>query len=49
MDKKVIKSLFANIVERGGLRPVMSGVHFEKEESYASDGHILVIYKTVYL
>ena len=44
MDKKVIKSLFANIVERSGLRPVMSGVHFEKEESYASDGHILVIY-----
>lgn len=44
MDKKVIKSLFANIVGHDDLRPVMAGVHFEKEESYASDGHVFVIY-----
>lgn len=45
MNKKVIKSMFQNIVSRDTLRPLMGGVHFEKERCYASDGHILVIYK----
>lgn len=44
MDKKVIKSMYAHVVGHDNLRPIMGGVHFEKEESYASDGHILVIY-----
>lgn len=45
MNKKVIKAMFANICDKSELRPVMNGVHFEKERCYASDGHVLVIFK----
>lgn len=45
MEKKIIQSLYANIVAKDGLRPIMSGVHFESERCYASDGHVLVIYE----
>ena len=44
MNKKVIKALFANICAKDVNRPIMGGVHFEKERCYASDGHILVIF-----
>lgn len=44
MEKKIIQSLFANIVAKDELRPIMNGVHFESERCYASDGHVLVIY-----
>lgn len=44
MDKKVIKAMFANIVAKDNLRPIMSGIHFEKERCYASDGRLLVVY-----
>lgn len=45
MEKKVIQMMFANICSTDELRPIMRGVHFEKERCYASDGHILLIYK----
>lgn len=45
MNKKIIQSLFTNIVAKDELRPVLSGVHFEEERCYASDGHVLVVYK----
>jgi len=45
MDKKVIQMMFTNICSTDELRPLMRGVHFEKERCYASDGHILLIYK----
>jgi hypothetical protein len=45
MNKKVIKSMFQNICSKDEMRPIMGGVHFEKERCYASDGHILVIFK----
>lgn len=45
MNKKVIKAMFANIVANDPNRPVMNGVHFESERTYASDGHVLVIFK----
>lgn len=45
MNKKVIKSMFQNICSKDEMRPLMGGVHFEKERCYASDGHVLVIFK----
>ena len=45
MEKKIIQSLFANVVGKDDLRPIMKGVHFESERCYASDGHLLVIYE----
>lgn len=44
MEKKIIQALYAYIVDKSELRPIMNGVHFESERCYASDGHILVIY-----
>ena len=44
MNKQVLEAMFANIVANDPARPVMNGVHFESERTYASDGHILVIY-----
>ena len=44
MDKKVIKQMYADIVSRDCIRPMMMGVHFEADRCYASDTHILVIY-----
>lgn len=44
MNKQVIKAMFANIVANDASRPVMNGVHFESERTYASDGHVLVIF-----
>lgn len=45
MEKKIIQSLYANVVAKDELRPIMNGVHFESERCYASDGHVLVIYE----
>lgn len=45
MNKKVIKAMFDNICSKEELRPIMTGIHFEKERTYASDGHLLVIFK----
>lgn len=45
MDKKVIQMMFTNICSTDEVRPLMCGVHFEKERCYASDGHVLLIYK----
>ena len=45
MNKKIIKAMFQNICSKDEMRPVMGGVHFERERCYASDGHVLVIYK----
>lgn len=44
MEKKIIQALYAYIVDKSEFRPIMSGVHFESERCYASDGHVLVIY-----
>lgn len=45
MNKKIIKAMFANICAKDDMRPIMGGVHFEKERCYASDGKVLVIFK----
>ncbi|MBQ8709370.1 MAG: hypothetical protein IJ550_02145 [Bacteroidaceae bacterium] len=45
MNKKVIKAMFVNICSKEETRPIMMGVHFERERTYASDGHLLVIFK----
>lgn len=45
MNKKIIKAMFANICSKEEMRPIMCGVHFERERCYASDGHVLVIFK----
>ncbi len=45
MNKKIIKAMFANICAKDEMRPIMCGVHFERERCYASDGHVLVIFK----
>lgn len=44
MDKKVIKQMFADVVSRDYIRPLMMGIHFEENRCYATDTHILVIY-----
>lgn len=44
MDKKIIKTMFDDIVSRDDLRPLLKGVHFEAERCYATDTHVLVIY-----
>jgi hypothetical protein len=45
MDKKILKAIYANIVAKNELRPVMNGMYFEDGRCYGSDGHMLVIYK----
>lgn len=45
MNKKIIKAMFANICAKDDTRPIMGGVHFEKERCYATDGKLLVIFK----
>lgn len=45
MDKKILKAIYANIVAKDELRPVMNGMYFEEGRCYGSDGHLLVIYK----
>lgn len=45
MNKKVIKALYDYIVGKDQIRPNIMGVHFEKERCYATDTHILAIYK----
>lgn len=44
MDKKIIKAMYDNICAKDQLRPIMNGIHFEKERCYATDGHVLIIY-----
>lgn len=45
MNKKVIKAMYDYIVSKDQIRPNIMGVHFEKERCYATDTHILAIYK----
>ena len=45
MNKKIIKAMFANICAKDETRPIMGGVHFEKERCYATDGKLLVIFQ----
>ncbi len=45
MNKKVIKALYDYIVGKEQIRPNIMGVHFERERCYATDTHILAIYK----
>lgn len=45
MNKKVIKAMYDYIVSKDSVRPNLMGVHFEKERCYATDTHILAIYK----
>lgn len=45
MDKKVLKSMYANIVATDQLRPIMNGIMFEEGRCYASDGRVLIIYR----
>ena len=45
MNKKVIKAMYDYIVSKDHIRPILMGVHFEKERCYATDTHILAVYK----
>lgn len=45
MDKKIVKAMYTNIVGKEEVPPIMKGVHFEKGRCYATDSHILVVYK----
>ncbi len=44
MDKKIIKALFSEIAAKDNIRPLMVGVHFEKDRCYATDTQVLVVY-----
>lgn len=44
MDKQIIQAIYANAVSRESIRPLMTGIHFEKNRCYASDTHILIVY-----
>lgn len=46
MDKKILRAMFKTIAEVADpIRPNLLGVHFEAERCYATDTHVLVIYK----
>ena len=45
MDKKIVKTMFNEIVSKETVRPLMTGVHFEEKRCYATDTHVLIIYK----
>lgn len=44
MNKKVIKQFYSDIVSKEAIRPIMTGVYFEKDWCAASDTHVLVVY-----
>lgn len=44
-NKQVIKAMFQNVASKDPVRPVLNGIHFEKERCVATDTHILVVYK----
>jgi hypothetical protein len=45
MDKKkVIRSMYANACGKDVLRPIFSGIHFEKNRCYGTDSKILVVF-----
>lgn len=44
MNKNVIKAMYECIVAKDNIRPLLMGVHFEKERCYASDTHLLAVY-----
>lgn len=46
MDSKIIKSMFSTIAMTDWSRPLLCGVHFEEDCAVATDGHMLVMYKT---
>ncbi len=46
MDKKILRAMFKTIAEVADpIRPNLLGVHIETERCYATDTHVLVIYK----
>lgn len=45
MDKKIVKALFSEIASKDVYRKLMMGVHFDEQSCYATDTHVLVIYK----
>lgn len=45
MDKKVMKAMYAYIVSKDQMRPMMTGVFFDKNAIVASDAKVLVKYK----
>lgn len=45
MDKKIVKTMFNEIVSKETVRPLMTGVHFEEKRCYATDTHVLIVYK----
>lgn len=44
MEKKIVSQMFADIVGKDFIRPLMMGIHFEEERCYASDTHVLAVY-----
>lgn len=46
MDKKVLKAIYANVVSRDELRPVMCGIYFEEKRCVGCEGYILVVYNS---
>lgn len=44
MNKQIIQAMFNQAVSRDTIRPLMMGIHFEKNRCYATDTHLLVVY-----
>lgn len=44
MEKKIIKAMYSTIVSKDPIRPIMTGVFFDKDCCVATDTHILVVY-----
>ena len=44
MEKKIIKAMYSTIVSKDTVRPIMTGVFFDKDCCVATDTHILVVY-----
>lgn len=45
MNKKVLKSLYSDIVSKDNIRPVFTGVYFDEDVCVATDSTVLVVYK----
>lgn len=44
MEKKIIKAMYSTIASKDPIRPIMTGVFFDKDCCVATDTHILVVY-----
>lgn len=44
MNKKIVKHFYSDIVSKEAIRPIMTGVYFDRDWCAASDTHVLVVY-----